>query len=335
MVPLGQLWVNSTKGTLLGTVKLIYGDANLEPELAHVTLAVSETTPAVPLASFDAGMVTSSDRVLSMYKCKDDANCHFTLPHIAGATGSTTQRAMPAEHAAQTTNEIEGEIEGNVGGEIEAADEIEGEIAALSAFSSASSLVNPFATDACNAYTSCNTCIGATTPGGLVCGWCTTPVHYTNSSAPKYQCAGSRTGAASGWTCFGVYRTLSCYDYTCDPVSRTCKPAPGQAGLPTRAACEKSCTAPSPWQRCSFSGPHRGLQIDLNYARGEWDANFDVLTNFTTATFTFIPTGYSFSGQVVCRSKSQAAAGDHGDFKLSLTNGTELYGLYQAGGAQP
>jgi len=189
--------------------------------------------------------------------------------------------------------------------------------------------------DVCNQFTSCSSCIGATT-GDLSCGWCTRPVHYNGSATtPQYQCAGHKTGVPSGWTCYGVFRTLDCFDYECDPTTQTCrKCSEGSPGMPTKEACEKGCTAPSPWQRCSLSGIYRGLQIDLNYGRGEWGANFSVYSQYTVATFTYVPTGYTFSGRALCRNSDASKLADEGDLKLSLTNGTDLYGIYRDGGNQ-
>lgn len=305
----GELWLNSTKGALTGSVKMIYGDFNLEPELAYVAWGVSEADPTLVITDYDTGMTTSSDKVLGMYRCKDDANCVFQLPK--GLPPIARDWRALEDTTVKTTAISGGELTKTSGGEADALDQ-------------------------CNTYTTCNSCIGATA-GPLACGWCTTPVQYNDSSAPKYQCAGSKSGTASGWTCFGVYRTLSCFDYSCDPVSRQCKQAaPGQGGSPTLASCEASCTAPpSPWERCSINGNHRGLQIDINYAPGEWMANFSVFTNFTTATFTFVPNGYSYSGKLLCRNaKNPTKIGLEGDFKLSLANGTTLYGIYLDGGNQ-
>jgi hypothetical protein len=188
--------------------------------------------------------------------------------------------------------------------------------------------------DACNVYANCSSCIGATA-GPLSCGWCTHPVHYNDSSTPQYQCAGHSAGVPSGWTCYGVYRTLTCFDYCCDAASGTCSQCEPGTGMPTKESCSTQCSAPSPWTRCSFSGVYRGLQIDLNYPRGEWDLNFGVFQNFSTANFTFVPTNYTFGGTIQCKNPEHPHdIGTSGQFKLALTNGTTLYGIYQDGGNQ-
>ena len=306
----GELWINSTAGVLKGDVKMIYGDTNLLPELAYVTLAVSEPTPSTLVADFDTGMKTATDKVFGMSKCQAK-NCAFHLP--------TGLPPVPIKTSALPAVSAEAEI-----------DAVNFDVAAAFAGKSA-------ATDKCNVFPTCNKCIGATA-GGLNCGWCTTAVQYNDSSAPKYQCAGSKAGTASGWTCYGVYRTLSCYDYECDPLSKTCKQAtPGSGGIPfpTKASCDKSCGSPSPWRRCSLEGIYRGIQIDLNYGAGEWDATFSVYTKSTTANFTFVPTGYSYAGELQCRNvKDPTKLSSEGDFKLKLSNGTDLYGIYKQGGNQ-
>jgi hypothetical protein len=155
----GELWINSTAGKFVGSVKMLYGDADLKPELSYVTLAVSEDHPSTLLPDYDSGMTLATTKVLGMYKCRaDQTDCHFHLP--AGTAPKTKSAAL--------------------------------EIAAT-------------AGDACNTYSSCSQCIGATA-GPLSCGWCTHPVHYNDSSKPTYQCAGHSAGTPSGWTCYGVYR---------------------------------------------------------------------------------------------------------------------------------
>jgi len=309
----GELWINSTAGTLKGDVKLIYGDANLLPELAYVTLGVSETAPSTLITSYDTGMKTATDKVFGMSKCKDDVNCVFHLPTgLPPVPVPIKTSALPAASAEVEIDAVNFDVAAAFAGKTDAA------------------------TDKCNAFPTCNQCIGATA-GGLACGWCTTPVQYNDSSAPKFQCAGSKAGTASGWTCYGVYRTLSCYDYACDPVTKQCKQAAPGSGpaFPTKASCDKSCASPSPWQRCSLDGIYRGIQIDLNYGAGEWDAQFTVYTKTTTANFTFVPTGYSYAGELECRNQQDPKkVADEGDFKLKLNNGTDLYGIYKRGGNQ-
>jgi hypothetical protein len=319
----GELWVNSTSGVLTGLIKMIYGDSQLDPELGYVTLGVSEAIPDVPIVSYDKGMTTTTDKVFGLAKCASgqtaDPNCKFHLP----------KKPVPIEV------EVTGEVEARTF-DVDAAFSAP-VAAARSATRAAVSAGNPFATDVCNQFSSCSTCVGATV-GSVACGWCTTKVQYNDSSPPKYQCSGSKSGTASGWTCYGVYRTLSCYDYACDPVGKTCKQvAPGTGGpaYPSKAACDKECTVPTPWEKCSFDGIYRGIQIDLNYPKGEWDADFVQYSKYTTANFTFVPSGYKYGGTVLCRNKADPSKiSTDGDFKLSLSNGTVLYGIYHQGGNQ-
>ena len=64
-------------------------------------------------------------------------------------------------------------------------------------------------------------------------------------------------------------------------------------------------------------------------------ATFSVYTKSTTANFTFVPTGYSYAGELQCRNeKDPTKLAEEGDFKLKLTNGTNLYGIYKQGGNQ-
>jgi hypothetical protein len=316
----GQLTITSTFGTLTGNISIIYGDSNLEPELAYVALGFSETLPTAFIKDYDEGMVTPDNKVLGMFKCKDDANCQWHLPTGIPpvppiVTGGLAAALAPRKSMASSF--VPASFLRLMNGEIDARQ-----------------------SDPCNEYTDCAACIAAaTTAGGLNCGWCTTPVVYNDSSVVGAQCAGAKTGSASGWTCYGIYRTLSCYDYVCDPVLKQCtEAAPGTGGpsFPTLESCEKACeVGPAPYVPCSFDGVHRGIQIDLNYVPGEWDANFTVTANHTTASFEFVPTGYKYSGTVECRNLDDpTAVAKEGEFKLTLTNGTDLYGIYMQGGGQ-
>lgn len=287
----GELWIDSKTGTLTGNIKMIYGDANLEPELAYIALGVSETTPNTPVKDYDTAMKTGTDKVLGMLRCKDDANCVWHMPP-----------ALPPPPPVET------------------------KLATLEAVE---------ATDACNQYLTCNDCIGKAVAGGNTCGWCSQPVVYnTSQPAGPHRCAGHRQSAASGWTCYGVFRTISCSDYVCDPITHQCTEGHGSGSFPTKEGCDQKCKAPPPAPTpCNFAGTYRGIQIDLNYGKGEWDATFSTSGKQTTASFEFVPTGYTYAGDITCSPSKQVTG--MGDFQLALTNGTTLYGLYQTGGNQP
>jgi hypothetical protein len=306
----GELWINSTEGTLSGMVKMIYGDSQLDPELSYVSLGVSEVAPSTVIDAYDTGMTTKTDKVFGLTKCAGDTNCKFHLPAVPkpiDSNGEVIAKDFNVAAAFRATAPV------------------------------ATTAGNPFAKDVCNQFDSCSKCVGATV-GDVACGWCTSPVQYNDSSKPKYQCSGSKAGTASGWTCYGIYRTLTCYDYACDPVSKQCKqqdPGSGGPSYPTKGSCEKDCKVPHPWGPCYFDGVYRGIQIDLNYPKGEWDADFAVGPKFTSANFTFVPSGYSYAGKVQCRNPtSPTKVTQMGEFKLSLTNGTDLFGLYQVAGNQ-
>jgi hypothetical protein len=185
--------------------------------------------------------------------------------------------------------------------------------------------------DACNQYDSCKTCIGASS-GSITCGWCTEPVEYINASSPsKYQCAGWASGESHPWKCYGQFRIATCTDYCCDDASGTCKECDdGHSGSPTKALCEAGCSPSGPkWYNCSFDGSYRGLEVDLGYIAGEWTAHFQ--KNTSHAKFEFLPTGYSYEGDLKCR---PTPSGKDGAFKLTLTNNTVLYGIYADGNVQ-
>jgi hypothetical protein len=278
-----QLWVESTEGTLKGTIKLLYQDYGLEPELMYVQLAVDESALTTPPKDFDTAMTAASHKVLGMYKCKSDSkNCKFHLP-----TTPPIDMVESRGRALQSTG------------------------------------------DKCNAYSDCKTCLAATA-GDLTCGWCTTPVEYINVTSAKYQCAGWQVGQHHQWKCYGQFRTATCHDYCCDNDSGKCSEcSAGKTGLPTPDMCASSCKpGPSPYGACGFNGTYRGLEIDLGYLGGEWTADFNVTSQM--AKFTFLKTGYSYSGKIGCTALDK----DDGAFQLTLTNGTKLYGIYATGSNQ-
>ena len=278
-----QLWVTSTKGDLTGSIKLLYNDYGLEPELQYLALAVDESKKSTAPKDYDTAMTGSSDKVLGMYKCKDDhKNCKFHLP--------TTGMVEDARRLQETTTPTG---------------------------------------DKCNANMDCKTCLAATA-GDLTCGWCTTPVEYVNVTGAKYQCAGWQSGEHHQWKCYGQFRTASCHDYCCDTDTGTCAECgAGKTGLPTQDMCVAGCKAgPSPYGKCGFNGTYRGLEIDLGYLSGEWRAEFN--ESAQTAKFSFLKTGYSYSGKIGCTALDK----DDGAFQMTLTNGTKLYGIYATGSNQ-
>lgn len=304
-----MLLVQSTKGKLIGTVKLLYSDYGLEPELQYVALALDEAHMSTPPATYDAAMVATANRVLGMYKCKSDSkNCKF---HLATPTESKVQA-----HLTWTRG---------------------------MSLSLLDRYTEPAATtgDKCNAFSSCSTCIGATA-GNLACGWCTEPVIYGNASgAPKFQCAGWEAGASHGWKCYGQFRTATCTDYCCGAGENGgCGECPaGKTGFPTKDMCDSSCAPTPPTDfPCDFDGIYRGLEIDLGYQPGEWLASFNKTTGKATFKydgFRSHPGTYSYSGALRCTPESdKVPLSQAGTFALTLTNKTVLHGRYAMGGNQ-
>jgi len=96
--------------------------------------------------------------------------------------------------------------------------------------------------DPCNAYSTCSECLAA--PSKL-CGWCDTPVNYTDG-APGFNCAGFDQEGKSNpsWICHVQYRRDSCFDYGCSYANESapvCYPLPeGQQGM-TKEECLLGC----------------------------------------------------------------------------------------------
>ena len=90
-------------------------------------------------------------------------------------------------------------------------------IAAVAVAAKPYSLHNGYdgAADECNAYTTCNKCIGATAAGS--CGWCMGGfVSGNDTTMPTTaQCAGYKDGQAKAFTCAPEFRTANCEGFKC------------------------------------------------------------------------------------------------------------------------
>ena len=84
--------------------------------------------------------------------------------------------------------------------------------------------------DPCNAYSTCSECLAA--PSKL-CGWCDTPVNYTDG-APGFNCAGFDQEGKSNpsWICHVQYRRDSCFDYGCSYANESAPVCPPSSSTP-------------------------------------------------------------------------------------------------------
>jgi hypothetical protein len=179
--------------------------------------------------------------------------------------------------------------------------------------------------DPCNAYATCADCVG-TTVGKQICGWCSGTITY-NGTASGAHCSGWDGTAQKSWKCYGDYSTGSCPEfYKCGAGGSCTKVSDPTGAYPDLKTCEDQCGGD--FVKCDFNGTYRGLQIDLEYPYGEWDAQFTPAKASTHAKFTFTETGYSYEGDVKC--KPDAKDPKKGEFQLALTNGTVIPGIYQA-----
>ena len=137
--------------------------------------------------------------------------------------------------------------------------------------------------------------------------------------------------AQKDWKCYGDYSTGTCPSYfKCDAGSGSCTHTTDPTGAyPDEKTCEDACGGD--FVKCDFNGTYRGLQIDLAYPYGEWDATFTPAKSNTHAKFTLTETGYSYEGDVKC--KPDAAHPKQGEFQMTLTNGTVVVGIYQGSSA--
>lgn len=88
--------------------------------------------------------------------------------------------------------------------------------------------------DSCAAFTDCKSCAGING-----CGWCSTPVEYTNGTSGAHCASPQSTGQ---FKCNGIYSTSVCLQgYLCDQAAGTCRQAlPGQGT--DFANCNAACT---------------------------------------------------------------------------------------------
>lgn len=252
---------------------MIYGDRELDPELAYVAFGVDTIKIDTPPADWDPAMTTANQKLIGMYKCASNKkNCKFHMPK-APAPPPVALFTTPA--------------------------------------------------DPCNAHATCSSCVGVTV-GKQICGWCSGTITYNGTQSTAH-CSGWDGSAQKDWKCYGDYSTGTCPQYyKCGSGSCTKSDDP-KGSYPDLKTCEDQCGGD--FVKCDFNGTYRGLQIDLEYPYGEWDAKFTTDKTTTNAKFTFAETGYSYEGSVKC--KPDAKNPKQGEFQLALTNGTVIPGIYQ------
>lgn len=171
------------------------------------------------------------------------------------------------------------------------ADGVEAEAAEAGAEVEAVAAGAPLA-DACNAFDSCDKCIGEHV-AGQTCGWCQGDVSYPGSTTPSSaHCAG-----ASKFTCSGRYQTTTCV-------------IPGGCGL---------------------KGTYRGLRIDNEYTFGEYQAQFQAYNTSEQVTLTQLDSSgkaaSTVQGKLVCDAKCELGRNDTGvNFTITTNAGQILHG---------
>lgn len=104
-------------------------------------------------------------------------------------------------------------------------------IALLVASIAMASLVT--ATDHCNVFTTCQTCIGE---GDSLCGWCSTV------DSEGFQCSGVNKQGRNNFTCNGIFNTNQCSrGYVCNNQTFTCDLTNAGAGI-SQAECTAECS---------------------------------------------------------------------------------------------
>jgi hypothetical protein len=100
----------------------------------------------------------------------------------------------------------------------------------------------PFDQDGCNKYPTCHTCINATTPDGLQCGWCLGgTLDYKDVGNTTFKCGGYKEGTPNKFTCPADFRTSDCSGFVCNFTTHKC--TKNEAGeFPTEEACNKTCS---------------------------------------------------------------------------------------------
>jgi len=77
--------------------------------------------------------------------------------------------------------------------------------------------------DGCNKYPTCHTCINATTPDGLQCGWCLGgTLNYKDHGNTTFKCGGFKVGKPHDFTCPAEFRTSDCSGFNCNFTSHKC-----------------------------------------------------------------------------------------------------------------
>lgn len=109
-------------------------------------------------------------------------------------------------------------------------------IRAVATVALAAAVASAGATDPCEQYKSCQTCVSHS-----LCGWCSEPVIYPGNVTGG-QCAGFNPDGPNPFACNGIFSTEQCFaGYVCDEVDFECKLGQPGSGN-TLQKCEENCT---------------------------------------------------------------------------------------------
>jgi len=106
------------------------------------------------------------------------------------------------------------------------------------------------ASDKCNEYGDCHSCIGAKT-ADVTCGWCLGgTLSYAGVGKTPYKCGGFASGQPYNFTCPADFRTTDCKGYACDWSSKKCNMT-DDGQFPDAESCHDACSKEVTHAKCN------------------------------------------------------------------------------------
>jgi len=105
------------------------------------------------------------------------------------------------------------------------------------------------ATDECNSFGDCHTCIGQ--HEGVRCGWCLGgTLSYRGVGKTVFKCGGFKAGEPYNFTCPADFRTTDCKGYACDWGTKKCS-ASDDGQFPDALSCGQACSTEVTHSKCN------------------------------------------------------------------------------------
>jgi len=108
---------------------------------------------------------------------------------------------------------------------------------------------NDTASDGCNNYGDCHSCIGE--HEGRRCGWCLGgTLSYRGIGKTPFKCGGFKAGEPYNFTCPADFRTTDCKGYSCDRATKKCSMT-DDGQFPDAESCHDVCSKDVSHAKCN------------------------------------------------------------------------------------